>query len=294
MFGVPGPGINPNSAAQTAAPLVDGAGQDQARARRDGRGHHEHVPHARPTASSRWSASTSTATGRSRTRTTASACPGAVTTIGGVANNETPNLRVELRRRASRASARRLQSAARRAALAGHRGRPDLQDRRQPRRPRDRRQRRQDPPRDAQVEGIFGEPGNNSVCRLNHIGAASTASSQNVTACIRQAGAGVRESVRIAFMANTAGSKTQSEDASGSANGTTVSCLQTREAGGTQIATKRIKATTIITEQINCLRDLHGRRSPTSTPTASTPPSTASCSRASIRTPRSSRRPRRT
>ena len=87
---------------------------------------------------------------------------------------------------------------------------------------------------DPQVEGLFGEPANNSVCRLNHVGGTSTAVSQNVTACIRTAGSGSRETFRNTFMANTAGSKTQSEDASGVQNGTVTTCIQGRQGGGSR------------------------------------------------------------
>jgi hypothetical protein len=111
---------------------------------------------------------------------------------------------------------------------------------------------------DPQVEGIFGEPANNSVCRLPHLGGASTAASQNVTACIRPAGSGSRETFRNTFMANTAGSKTQSEDNSGVQNGTATSCLQTKEAGGTQISTKRVKLGAGNADVINCLASFTG------------------------------------
>jgi hypothetical protein len=111
---------------------------------------------------------------------------------------------------------------------------------------------------DPQVEGIFGEPANNSVCRLNHVGATSTASSQNVTACIRPAGSGSRETFRNTFMADTAGSKTQSEDNSGVQGGTVTTCIQTREAGGSQIAQKRVKLGSGNADVINCLASFTG------------------------------------
>lgn len=106
---------------------------------------------------------------------------------------------------------------------------------------------------DPQLENIFGAPSNNSVCRLNHIGAASTGASQNVTACIRNVGAGVREAFRNTFMSNTAGSKVQAEDPSGTANGTVTTCIQNQEAGGSQVSQKRVKLTNIINEQISCV-----------------------------------------
>ena len=145
---------------------------------------------------------------------------------------------------------------------------------------------------DPQVEGIFGEPANNSVCRLPHVGGVSTAASQNVTACIRTAGSGSRETFRNTFMADTAGSKTQSEDASGAQNGTTTSCLQTKEAGGTQISTKRVKLGAGNARRDQLPRARSPARSATSTRIASTRASTARWSRASIRTRRCWRRRR--
>jgi hypothetical protein len=110
-----------------------------------------------------------------------------------------------------------------------------------------------------QLEGIFGELASNSVCRLNHIGAASTSASQNVTACIRSAGSGAREVFRLTFMSNTEGSKTQSEDPSGVENGTVTTCVQTKEGGGSsQIASKRVKLNSLITDQVNCLDTFSG------------------------------------
>jgi hypothetical protein len=111
---------------------------------------------------------------------------------------------------------------------------------------------------DPQLEAIFGEPANNSVCRLPHVGGASTAASQNVTACIRAAGSGSRETFRNTFMADTAGSKTQSEDTSGAQTGTTTTCLQTKEAGGTQISTKRVKVGATAGDVQNCLATFTG------------------------------------
>jgi len=110
---------------------------------------------------------------------------------------------------------------------------------------------------DPQIEAIFGDPVANSVCRLSHIGGVS-ASSQNVTACIRPAGSGSRETFRTTFMANTAGSKTQSEDNSGVQGGTTTSCLQNKEAGGSQISTKRVKLGAGNADVINCLASFTG------------------------------------
>jgi ABC-type phosphate transport system substrate-binding protein len=111
---------------------------------------------------------------------------------------------------------------------------------------------------DPQIENIFGEPSNNSVCRLSHVGAESTSSSQNVTACIRVAGSGTRETFRNTFMANSAGSKTQSEDNSGAQNGTVASCLQPKEAGGTQVSQKRVKVGAGNADVINCLNTFTG------------------------------------
>jgi hypothetical protein len=111
---------------------------------------------------------------------------------------------------------------------------------------------------DPQIEGIFGEPANNSVCRLNHIGAVSTAVSQNVTACIRPSGSGSRETFRNTFMADTAGSKTQSEDNSGVQNGTVTTCVQPKQGGGSQIAQKRVKQNPGNADVINCLESFTG------------------------------------
>src|SRR5262249_40389452 len=58
---------------------------------------------------------------------------------------------------------------------------------------------------DPQIEALFGEPASNSVCRLNHVGAESTAASQNVTICSRPSGQAARDVLRLTFMANTAG-----------------------------------------------------------------------------------------
>jgi hypothetical protein len=111
---------------------------------------------------------------------------------------------------------------------------------------------------DPQIEGIFGEPANNSVCRLNHIGATSTAVSQNVTACIRTAGSGSRETFRNTFMADTAGSKTQSEDNSGVQNGTVTTCVQPKQGGGSQISQKRVKSGAGAQDVQNCLASFTG------------------------------------
>jgi hypothetical protein len=105
---------------------------------------------------------------------------------------------------------------------------------------------------DPQIENLFGQPVNNSVCALNHVGAASSTTT-NVTACIRPAGSGTRETFRNTWMADTAGSKLQAEDTNGGSNGTTASCAQTKEAGGLQFATKRIKLGNGNADVINCL-----------------------------------------
>jgi hypothetical protein len=105
---------------------------------------------------------------------------------------------------------------------------------------------------DPQIEAIFGNPQNNSVCRLSHIGGVSSGSSQNVTACIRAAGSGSRETFRNTFMADTAGSKVQSEDPSGAQNGTTTTCIQATEAGGSVVSTKRIKQGATAGDVENC------------------------------------------
>jgi hypothetical protein len=111
---------------------------------------------------------------------------------------------------------------------------------------------------DPQLEGLFGEPAGNSVCRLNHVGGTSTAVSQNVTACIRAAGSGSRETFRNTFMADTAGSKTQSEDNSGVQNGTVTTCVQPKQGGGSQISQKRVKTNPGNADVINCLGSFTG------------------------------------
>lgn len=256
-FGIPGPGINPNSAAQTAAPLVNAQGKTKLEQAETVAG----TTNTFLTATNGELALVSfdlNSNGSIANENNGVGVPGAVTSIGGVAGNETPNLRVSCdvgitgpppgdfnpprpaQRSQDIVGGQIYKIAASRDvhAIGNNDAKIHLAD--------------------PQIEGIFGEPTNNSVCRLNHIGAASTTASQNVTACIRQIDAGVRESVRLSFLVNTGGSKTHVEDPSGAANGTTVSCLQTREAGGTQIATKRVKATTIINEQVNCLATFSG------------------------------------
>ena len=256
-FGIPGPGINPGTAGQTAAPLVNCQGKTKI----------ENDETVAGTVNTFLSATNGelcvvsfdlNSNGTIANENNGVGVPGAVTTIGGVANNETPNLRLSC-------------DVGITGPPPGDFNPPLVAQRNQDivggqiykiAASRDTHQLGQNDKKvhlsDAQVEGIFGDPANNSVCRLNHIGAESTASSQNVTACIRQTGAGVRESVRLSFLANTAGSKTHSEDASGSANGTVTTCVQAREGTGTQVAQKRVKATTIIDEQINCLNTFTG------------------------------------
>jgi hypothetical protein len=256
-FGIPGPGINPNSTAQAAAPLVNCQGKTK-------------LEQAETVAGTTNTFLTATngelcvvsfdlnSNGSIANENNGVGAPGAVTTIGGVAGNETPNLRLSCdvgitgpppgdflpplvaQRSQDIVGGQIYKVAASRDVhtIGNNDTKLHLAD--------------------AQLEAIFGNPVNNSVCRLDHVGAASTTSSQNVTACIRQAGAGVRESLRLSFMANTAGSKVQSEDPSGLENGTTATCIQSKEGGGSQVSTKRIKATTIISEQINCLATFSG------------------------------------
>jgi hypothetical protein len=109
-----------------------------------------------------------------------------------------------------------------------------------------------------QLEALFGDPASNSACTLGTIGAASTQSSQNATICTRKSGSGAREVFRLSFMANTEGTKNQSEDTSGVANGTITSCLQTKETGGLVTASKRVKVGNLITDQINCVDSFSG------------------------------------
>ena len=109
-----------------------------------------------------------------------------------------------------------------------------------------------------QLELLFGEPAGSSACSLNLLGAASS-NTNNVTACIRASGAGDREVFRLSFMANTEGSKTQSEDTSGSANGTVTTCIETKEGGGSsQVAQKRVKTSNLPADQINCVDSFPG------------------------------------
>ena len=256
-FGVPGPGINPGTSAQTAAPLVNCQGKTKLE-------QNETIAGTVNTFLTATNGELCVVTydlnsnGTIANENNGVGPPGAVTTIGGVAGNETSNLRLSCdvgvtgpppgdftpplvaQRNQDIVGAQIYKIVASRDvhAIGNNDAKVHLAD--------------------AQIEGIFGEPANNSVCRLNHIGAASTAASQNVTACIRQAGAGVRESLRLSFMANTEGSKTQSEDPSGVSGGTVTTCVQTREGSGSQIASKRVKATTIISEQISCLESFTG------------------------------------
>jgi hypothetical protein len=256
-FGVPGPGINAGTAAETAAPLVACQGKTKV----------EQNETVAGTTNTFLSATNGelcvvsfdlNSNGSIANENAGVGAPGAVTSIGGVAGNETPNLRLScdvgitgpppgdfnpplVAQRNQDIVGGQIYKIA--ASRDTHQlGQPDKKVHLS----------------DAQVEGIFGEPANNSVCRLNHLGAESSTNSQNLTACIRQVGAGVRESVRLSFLANTEGSKTHSEDASGSANGTITTCVQPKEGGGSQIAQKRVKATTIIDEQINCLNTFSG------------------------------------
>jgi len=256
-FGLPGPGINPGTTAQTAAPLVDCHGKTRI----------EQNETVAGTTNTFLGATNGelcivsfdlNGNGSIANENTGVGVPGAVTTIGGVLGNETPNLRLSCdvgitgpppgdfvpplpAQRAQDIVGGQIYKIA--ASRDTHQlGQPDKKVHLS----------------DAQVEGLFGEPAGNSVCRLNHLGAESTTSSQNVTACIRQVGAGVRESVRLSFLANTAGSKTPSEDNGGTANGTITSCVQPKEGGASQVAQKRVKATTIIDEQISCLNAFSG------------------------------------
>jgi len=112
---------------------------------------------------------------------------------------------------------------------------------------------------DPQIEGIFGDPANNSVCQLKHIGATSAATS-NVTACIRAAGSGTRETFRLTWMADTEGSKNQSEDTAGGSNGTVTACSsQVKEGGGlTLTGSKRVKVGNGNADVVNCLNAFSG------------------------------------
>lgn len=256
-FGIPGPGINPGTGASTAAPLVNCQGKTRV-------ANAQTIPGTVNTFATALNGELCVVNfdlngnGTIAGENTGVGVPGAVTTVGGVAGNESTNLRLSCD--------------------IGITGPPpgDFN-------PPLVAQRNQDIVggqiykivtgrdvhaigdndkkihlNDSQIEGIFGEPANNSVCRLNHIGAESTSGSQNVTACIRQTGAGVREFARTSFLINTAGSKTHYEDPSGVANGTVTTCVQPREGGGTQISQKRIRTQNIINEQISCVNTFSG------------------------------------
>lgn len=256
-FGIPGPGVNPGTSGSTAVPLVNCQGKTRVQ-------NAQTVPGTINTFATAPNGElclvhydlngNNTIAGEN----TGVGAPGAVTSIGGVAGNESSNLRLSCdvgitgpppgdfnpplvaQRSQDIVGGQVYKIATGRDvhAIGNNDQKIHLND--------------------AQLEGIFGEPANNSVCRLNHIGAESSGASQNVTACIRQTGAGVREALRLTFMTNTAGSKTQSEDPSGTANGTVTTCVQTREAGGSQIAQKRVKTQNIINEQISCLNAFPG------------------------------------
>lgn len=256
-FGIPGPGVNPGTSASTAVPLVNC--QNKTRIQNA-----QTIPGTVNTFATAVNGELCLVhfdlnnNGTLNGENTGVGAPGAVTSIGGVASNETSNLRLSCDHGITGPPAgdfspplvtQRNQDivGGQVYKIVASRDVHAIGD-------ADKKIHLTDP----QIEGIFGEPANNSVCRLNHIGAESSSGSQNVTACIRQTGAGVRESLRLTFMTNTAGSKTQSEDPSGSANGTVTTCVQTREGGGTQIAQKRVKTQNIINEQINCLDTFSG------------------------------------
>lgn len=256
-FGVPGPGVNPNSSAMSSAPLTNCQGRTRL-------ADYQTVAGTTNTFASATNGELCVvnydlnSNGLISNDTNGAGAPGALTSVGSVANNETTNLRVscdtgfadlppgdflpprDAFNQQDVFGAQIFKIAVSRDAhgAAGNDVKLHLND--------------------PQVEGIFGEPANNSVCRLPHLGGASTAASQNVTACIRAAGSGSRETFRNTFMADTAGSKTQSEDNSGAQNGTTTSCLQTREAGGTQISTKRVKLGQSNGDVTNCLATFTG------------------------------------
>jgi hypothetical protein len=256
-FGVPGPGVNPQTSNMSAAPLVN----CQNKTKLDD---YETVAGTLNTFRTAVNGELCVvnydlnSNGSIANDTNGAGAPGALTTVGSVANNETTNLR-----------------------LSCDTGFADLPpgDFLPPRDPfnqqdvfgaqifkiavsRDAHATGNNDAKihlnDPQVEGLFGEPANNSVCRLNHVGGTSTAVSQNVTACIRTAGSGSRETFRNTFMANLAGSKTQSEDNSGVQNGTVTTCIQSRQAGGTQIAQKRVKVGAGAGDVINCLASFTG------------------------------------
>jgi ABC-type phosphate transport system substrate-binding protein len=256
-FGVPGPGTNPNTSSMSSAPLTNCQGKTKI-------ADFETVAGTVNTFSSATNGELCVvnydlnSNGSISNDTAGPGVPGALTTVGSVANNESTNLRVSCDtgfadlppgdflpprdgfNQQDVFGAQIFKIAASRDAHAAGNNDAKLHL------------------NDPQVENLFGEPASNSVCRLPHVGGSSTSGSENVTACIRPAGSGSRETFRTTFMADTAGSKTQSEDGSGVQNGTTSSCLQTKEAGGTQVSTKRVKLGAGNADVINCLSTFSG------------------------------------
>lgn len=257
VFGVPGPGTNPGTASQTAAPLVNCQGKTRV----------EQAQTVSGTINTFLTAANAelcvvdtdlNGNGSIGGQNNGAGLPGAVASVGGVAGNETSNLRLACDTGVTapppgdfnppRATQRSQTTVGGQLykIVTGRDvhaiGNADAKIRLN----------------DAQLEGIFGAPSSNSVCRLDHLGAESSGTTQNVTACTRAVGAGVREAFRNSFMANTAGSKVLAEDPSGLPDGTISQCIQPREGGGTQIAQKRVKLTNIINEQLSCVAGFSG------------------------------------
>jgi hypothetical protein len=255
-FGVPGPGVNAGTSSMSAAPLTNCQGKTG-------------IQNYDTIGSTTMSFLTGTNTelcvvnydlnndGNINNDTAGAAPPGAITTVGGVSGNETTNLVLSCSTGFSdlptgdflppktpynqpdvfgaqifKLGVSRDVHAAGNTDAKIHLNKP-------------------------QMENLFGQPTSNSICSLNTIGAASSATN-NVTACIRPAGSGTRETMRNTWIANTEGSKVQSEDTAGGTNGTTATCIQPKEAGGSQIATKRIKLANGNADVINCLNSFPG------------------------------------
>jgi hypothetical protein len=250
-FGVPGPGVNPNTTNMSAAPLVNCHGKTKLETL-------ESIPGTLNSFSTGVNTELCVVNydlngnGSVANDQLGAGAPGALTTVGSVANNESTNLKLscdhafvavppadlipprEPLKSQNTYGAQIWKIVASRDAHAI--GAPDQKIHLN----------------DPQIEGLFGEPAANSVCRLNHIGAESTSASQNVTICSRPSGQAARDILRLTFMANTAGSKTLSEDNSGSTNGTITTCVQPRQAGGSQVAQKRVKSNPQLQDAVNC------------------------------------------
>ena len=257
-FGTPGPGTNPGTTNMSAAPLTNCQGKTN-------------LQNYAKVAGTTFSFTSGTNTelcvvnfdlngnGSIANDQTGAALPGAITTVGQVANNETTNLKLSCdtgladlppadfsppknpfnqqlsvgAQAFAIKAGRDVHSTAGGANAKVHLNMP-------------------------QIQQIFGEPAGNSACSLNLLGA--TGGTNNLTACIRASGSGTRETTRLTFMVGTQGTKTFSEDPSGAANGTTTTCIQTKEGPppGSQVATKRVKQGNGTPDVVNCLDSFQG------------------------------------